>query len=276
VAAVSSSLPRLPRRRVVLALVRRDYLVTRSYRLPFLLDVVFGITNLVVYFFISKTFHGASTADLGAAPSFFAFAAVGLVLTGVLQAASASLSARIREEQMTGTLEALVTQPVTVPEMTFGLIGFPFLFAVARASVYLLVAGAWLDVDFSNASWIGFAVVLLAAAAAFSSLGIVLGAVILVVKRGEVLVGLLTFSMAFVSGAYFPVSVLPNWAEAIGSIVPTRFAFDGVRAAIFRGESWQGDALALVLIALVALPLAIWVFTRALLHARKAGTLAQY
>jgi ABC-2 type transport system permease protein len=261
---------------VMLALVRRDYQVTRSYRLAFVLDLVYGLINLVVYFFISRTFQQAPTADLNGAPSYFAFVAVGIAITVVIGAASTGLAARIREEQLTGTLEALVAQPLTTTEISLGLAGFPFLFAIVRAAFYILIAGAFLDLQLGHADWAGFVVVLLAAGVALSALGVLFGGLVLVVKRGEVLAGMIPFAMGLVSGAFFPVSVLPGWLEPIGRVVPTRFAFDGLRNAIFRGEDWGGDAAALALFALVALPLAVGVFARALAYGRKTGSLSQY
>ena len=265
-----------PRARVVSAVVRRDYHVARSYRLAFVLDLLNGVINLVVFFFISRTFGDPTSAELGGAPSYFAFAAVGIALTIVIGAASAGLAARIREEQLTGTLEALLAQPLTTAEVALGLAGFPFLFAIVRAAFYILVAAALLGLDLSGADWVGFVVVLLMAGVALSALGVLFGAVVLVVKRGEVLAGMITFGMGLLSGAFFPVSVLPGWLEPIGAVLPTRFAFDGLRDAIFRGEAWGADAFALFAFAAVALPLGILAFREALGYARRSGTLAQY
>jgi ABC-2 type transport system permease protein len=265
-----------PRARVISAVVRRDYHVARSYRLAFVLDLLYGVINLVVFFFISETFADASTSELEGAPTYFAFAAVGIALTIVIGAASTGLAARIREEQLTGTLEALVAQPLTTTEVALGLAGFPFLFAIVRAAFYILIAAALLGLDLSNTDWVGFVTVLLASGIALSALGVLFGAVVLIVKRGEVLAGMVTFGMALLSGAFFPVSVLPDWLEPLGAILPTRFAFDGLRAAIFEGAGWGDDALALLAFAVVGFPIAVYAFAQALAHARRAGTLGQY
>lgn len=275
-ASVSSFLSSLPRGRIVAAIIRRDYLVTRSYRLAFVLDLFYGVINLVVFYFISLTFADATTADLAGAPSYFAFVAVGIALTIVIGAASSGLASRIREEQLTGTLEALLAQPLTTTEVALGLAGFPFLFAIVRAAFYILIAAGLLGLDLSGADWIGFLVVLALSGLALSALGVLFGAVVLVVKRGEVLAGMVTFGMGMLSGAFFPISVLPSWVEPLGAVIPTRFAFDGLRAAIFRGGGWGDDALALVAFAMLALPIGVLVFREALVHARRTGSLAQY
>jgi ABC-type multidrug transport system permease subunit len=261
---------------VIAAVIRRDYLVQRSYRLAFVLDIFYGFINLLVFFFISRTFNDATTSELGGAPSYFAFASIGIAITIVLQAASGGLAHRIREEQLTGTLEALIAQPITVPELAFGLAAFQFVFGMIRAAFYLLLAALMFNVSFSHADWVGFVVVLVAAGGALASIGVLFGALVLVMKRGEVLTGALTFAMGLVSGAFFPVAVLPGWVQPLGAIVPTRYAFDGLRSAIFEGAGWGGDSLALVAFALVGLPVAVWLFGLGLLQSRRAGTISQY
>jgi ABC-2 type transport system permease protein len=265
-----------PRPRIVAAIVLRDYAVTRSYRYALVFDFLLAVVDLCVYYYISKALPGATTEDLDGAPSYFAFVTVGLAVTVVISSASAQLAQRVREEQLTGTLEALVTQPVKASELAFGLGGLPFLLALVRAAIYLTVATALLGVSFAGADWVGFTVVMMATGAALLGLGIALGAVVLVIKRATVVVTLASFALGLLGGAFFPVSVLPDWLQPIAAIVPTRFAFDGLRAALFTGGGWEDDAAALAAIAVVALPVALWLFRRALDHCRRTGSLVQY
>lgn len=261
---------------VLAALVLRDWLIARSYRLSFAFDTVFGVLNLAVFFYISRTFTGVGTARLGGAPSYFAFAAVGVSLGLVIQASSAGIADRLRDEQVAGTLEALVVQPLSAAELCLGLVGFPFAFALIRAIGYLLVAAVLMGLDLSHASWVGLAAVLVASGLAFSALGILSGAAVLVVKRGAILVGTAIFGMSVISGSVFPRDVLPPWLEWVGGLMPTRFSFDGVRGALFGHGGWRFDAMTLALFGVVSIPVAVWIFARALRHARRAGTLAQY
>jgi ABC-2 type transport system permease protein len=260
----------------LVALARRDYSIFNSYRFALAFDLLYGLIDLLIYFFISRTFKGASTADLGGAPSYFAFVTVGIVITLVIGAASAEIGRRLREEQLTGTLEALVTQPVRAWQIALGMAGWPFTFALARAAFYLLVAATLFGVDLSSATWPGCALMLLAAGLALLGLGIVLGAVVVAFKRGNNIVGFVAIALCFAGGAFFPLSVLPDWLEFIGKLLPTRFIFDGVRAALFAGTGWGVDALILLGYSVVGLPLALWAFSRALDYARKRGSLAEY
>ena len=274
--AASTFPPRAPRWRIIRTLIAREYASRRTYRLAFLLDLLFGIANLLVYYFISHTLSVGANSDLGSAPSYFAFALVGIAITNVIGAASTGLAYRIREEQFTGTLEALLVQPISLNELSTGLAGYPFLFSLARAAFYILVGGGLLGVSFANADWLGFVVMLLCSALAFGSLGIMLGGVILVVKRGEALVGVTMYALGILGGAFFPLSTLPSWLEPIANILPTHFAFHGLRSAIFLGGDWARDALILFLFGALAFPLANYFFRRAVDHTRSAGTLNQY
>jgi len=250
-------------------------MIQRSYRLAFAFDLFFTILNLLVAYFVSRTFAGLTTASLGGAPSYFDFAAVGLTLSAVVAATSTALAARVREEQLTGTLEALVAQPITPTELAFGFAGFPISFATVRTAGYLLIAGTLLGLDLSRANWPGFVLVLLLTATGFVGIGILAGALVLIVKRADALTGAILFTMSLVSGAAFPVSVLPGWLETVGRLSPMRPAFDGVRAALF-GQDWHGDALFLAIFSAVGIPIAVFLFGKALAYGRRAGSLGQY
>jgi ABC-2 type transport system permease protein len=260
--------------RILRAFIARDLFIARSYRAALVAEAVAGLANLLLFYFISRTFESTS-ADLGAAPDYFAFAAVGAAVATVLNASMSATAVSIRQEQLTGTLEATVSQPVSPTGLAMGLSGLPFLGAGVRVAAYLLIASALLGLDLSEANFGGAVAVLVTSAAALSGVGIASAAMVLVVKRGDALSGLFAFAIALLSGAFFPISVLPGWLQPIGEVLPTRFAFDGLRGALF-GGSWSDDVLWLSVCAVVVLPLSVMAFSRALAHTRRAGTMAEY
>ena len=259
----------------VSALARRDFLLARSYRLSLGFDVVWGVIDLLVYFFISKLVT-TGAEDLGSAPSYFSFAVAGIVMSLVIYATSTGVAYRVRDEQLTGTLEILCAQPLRAVDLALGVITFPLGFAVVRAAAYLVIAALALDLAVPDADWVGVIVMLAAAGLAFAPIGILAAAASIVFKRAMSIAGAIIFAMTFVSGALFPVSVLPDWAQSIGQVMPTWFAFEGLRSALFDGEGWTGDALALVAFAIVALPCAVWLLAAAITQAKRLGTLGQY
>jgi ABC-2 type transport system permease protein len=259
----------------IAALARRDLLITRSYRLSFVSDIGWGVFNLLVYFFISKLVD-TDTAGIGSAPSYFSFAVCGIVMSLVVYAAATGVTQRVRDEQLTGTLEILCAQPLRTVELTFGVVLFPIGFAVVRAAGYLVIAAVALDLKATNADWVGVIVMLVVAATAFAPIGILAVAATIVFKRATSTAAVIVFAMTFVSGALFPVDELPDWAQSIGHTMPTWFAFEGLRDALFDGNGWTREALALVAYGVLGLPIAIWLISIALAHAKRRGTLAQY
>jgi ABC-2 type transport system permease protein len=266
----------LPRRRVFGAIIWRDYLTKRSYRLAFALDVFNGVLTLAIYFFISRFFAHPDRAALNDAPSYFAFATTGILVAGMITSGSIELVTRLREEQFGGTLETLAGNPVSAGELCLGLAGFPFSFAVARALVYFVIVSALIGLDLRQASWIGLILVLFATAAAFAAIAIAAAAAVLVFKRADAFVGLVIGVMVVLSGSVFPLSSLPEWLEPVARVLPPHVAFDGVRNALFRGEGWAFDVVALLAVAAVCTPLAAAIFALALRTAKRSGSLAEY
>ena len=258
-----------------LTLARRDLLLTRSYRLALPYDIGWGIVELLIYYFISNVV-GAPDEDLGAAPTYFAFALAGILMGLVIGSATGDIAERIREEELTGTLEMVIAQPVHATRLALGYAVFPVAYALVRVVLYVLVAVVVLDLSADDADWIGFAAVLLASALGFLALGIVAAAVTIVFKRGGTIAELGVFAMTFLGGALFPVSALPGWLEPLGKVMPTRFAFDGLRDALFAGSGWAAEVAILLAIALVALPASLWAFAGAIERAKRDGSLAQY
>ena len=265
-----------PRRRVFGAIVWRDYLTKRSYRLAFALDIFNGLLTLAVYYFISRTFARPDRAALYGAPSYFAFATAGILVVAMVTSGSVELVRRLREEQVAGTLETLVGNPVSPGELCLGLVGFPFSFALVRTLVYFAIVSAVIGIDLRQISWIGLTLVLFVTTAVFAAIALAAAATVLLFKRAEAFVGIVIGVLVVFSGSVFPLSSLPEWLQPLARILPPQLAFNGVRNALFRGEGWALDAVALLAIAAVGIPLAAAIFGRALRIAQRSGSLGEY
>ncbi|MFI0793945.1 ABC transporter permease [Micromonospora rubida] len=260
--------------RGVLALLRRDVVERRGLRLSFLLDLMFGLLNLLVFLFVSRVLMPAPAADFSRSASYFDFVAVGIVFLLVIQAATVQVVARVAAEQRDGTLELLAAQPVPGWALALGLVGYPFAFALLRAGVYLGLLAAFLGLHVGDADWPGVVVVLALAALCTLPFGLVLMGFAVAVGYGDPAARLLVVALSFLSGTYFPTSALPDVLHPVCAVLPTRVALTGLRHAL-TGGGWAGAAWTLAGTAAVLLPLSAWIFDRALWFARRRGALTR-
>ena len=138
---------------VVGAIARRDFLVARSYHLAcIILDVVYGVLEVSTYCFISRVFCLLQEVRLGQpqATSRLRRSVSCSQPRGSSSATTYAFSGELRNEQLTGTLEALAAQPLTPVELCAGFVSFPLIFALFCAVAYLAVAGVWLHLDVSR------------------------------------------------------------------------------------------------------------------------------
>ena len=261
---------------VAAALARRDFEINRSYRTAFVLDLFWGAIDILFYYFFSKVVGVSPDADLGGAPSYFAFALAGVMVSVVILSATSTISSRVREEQLTGTLEFICANPVRSSEFALGTAAFPFLYATVRVTVYLVIAVAFLGLAAGEVNWAGVLVIMPLSGLAMLGIGVLAAAATIVFKRGGSVVTVAVFGMTFISGALFPVSLLPAWLQPISRLMPTTSALNGLRQALYGGGGVWSEALILAGWAVLLLPLSLWLFGHAVDRARAQGALAQY
>jgi len=103
------------------AFVRRDFLIAWSYRLAFVTDVVSMAAQAFVFSLIGQLVDPAQLPRYGGTPTtYMEFVAIGLVLNLVITLLLDRVANAIRGEQMTGTLESLLTTPTRTATIQIG------------------------------------------------------------------------------------------------------------------------------------------------------------
>ena len=72
---------------------------------------------------------------------------------------------------------------------------------------------------------------------AMAAIGIALAAVVVVLKRAELLSGLILLALSLLGGAFFPIDVLPDWIQPVAELLPTAFAFSGTAPLSTRAKT---------------------------------------
>lgn len=98
-------------------------------------------------------------------------------------------------------------------------------------------------------------------AAAFRAIGLIIAAVSNSIGESNLLVQCLYMPMMFLSGAMFPSSIMPRWAQTLSQFVPSSYLVSGVQSIVTQGDSlpanWK-SALALI----VTLAIGLFVASR--------------
>ena len=263
---------------MIAAFVRRDWLITISYKLPFVMEVVQSVTALTMFWMISRLVNRpGSSAIPGVGDDYFSFLLLGTSTLSLLTVGMTAFAERLRADQTTGTLETLLTMPVPTWFSVLAGTSYQFLYAIAVVSLNLalgLVFGLSLHV---NAIGVVVAIIcLIGAIALFASIGVAVAAFVVVFKRGTSIVGLLTTILGFLGGVYYPVEMMPGWLAQIAQVLPFTWAVDVIRDVLLHGTYPLGKIAGLYAAAAIFLPVSCMLLNRSVNRARRSGTLGQF
>jgi ABC-2 type transport system permease protein len=262
------------------AFVRRDLMVTLSYRGAFVMDVLNLATQAVMFSFIGKMVDPATLPTYGGSrASYMEFVAIGMVLSLVIALLLQRVAMAVRQEQMIGTFESLLATPTATTTVQVGSAAFDLLFVPIRAAIFLIIIALGFGLHLDPDGVLPALSVMLAFVPFIWGLGLLSAAVMLTFRRGGSSVVIGATILGLLSGAYFPLDLLPGWLQAVASVNPVAIAIDGVRQALLSGDGWaslQPDVLLLVPMAAVSLTAGVVAFRLGLDREHRNGTLGLY
>jgi len=167
--------------------------------------------------------------------------------------------------------------PLARPIHLFGMGLFAIVYGVVRAVLLFGVVALFFHLSLPNADYIAALVVLVIASISFIGVGMMTAFLPLISPEKGTQLGFVAQGILLVvSGVYYPVSVLPEWMQAISKISPATYALDAARKSILDGvglsELWS-DIWPLLVIGVVAVPLGLFVFRQGEIHAKRHGKL---
>jgi ABC-2 type transport system permease protein len=263
----------------IAACVRRDLTIARSYRLAFALEAVAIVAGLAIFAGVAKVVDATSVAHQTGVPGgYLAFASVGIAVTGIFNVYCAAFARRVREDQTTGAFEAMLTTPTSPRVLVIAGAAYDLARALVLATVTVFAAVVIFGVDLhlQGASALSIFVALPGLMATLAAVGIVVASVGVVFKDPGPVVALATAGIALLSGAYFPIAVLPAPLDEIAKLVPFTWGLETLRAGLLGGHVEVWKCVGLAVIGAIALPYSLRVFERAVDAARAKGSLGQY
>ncbi|MGV8089640.1 MAG: ABC transporter permease [Methanothrix sp.] len=259
--------------------IKKGYMLQLSYKFDFFLRLFFMLFNILTYYFIAKLIGDGGAKYLEPyGGDYFSFVLIGMAFSGYLMISLRSFSESVRDEQMMGTLEAMLVTPTSTSSIIALSSLWNFIFASFRVLMYLII-GILLGVDMTRANIGGAILILILTIICFSSIGILSASFIMVFKRGDPINMLLMGTSELFGGVLFPIEVFPSWMQNISHILPITYSVNGMRHALLQGYSigeLAPELFTLLLFSIVLLPLSLFVFERAVLKVKAEGGLVQY
>ncbi len=261
-------------------LFRRDLAIARSYRAAFVLELLEALFGVAGFYYLSRFVQSSELARaLPQGGSYFAFALVGFAFFDYLSVALNTFDQSIQEARQNGTLETLLVTQTSLPVILAGSAVYPFVLMSLRTAVYLGWGMLLFDFPARSANWSGAVLVLLVSVLAFAGLGVLSASYLLLFKRGNPAKWMLIGLSGVVGGMMYPVSVLPTALQRVARLVPLTYSLEGMREALLGRASlaqlWP-SLRALLLFAVVLLPLSVAVFSWALRRTKITGTLTHF
>ncbi len=86
--------------------------------------------------------------------------------------------------------------------------------------------------------WFSLLLLISIGVVAFRGLGLILASVANSMQEANVLIQILYMPMLFLSGATFPLTILPDWAQILSQFLPASYLVTGFQGIFIRGESF--------------------------------------
>jgi ABC-2 type transport system permease protein len=261
----------------MLAFLKRDFLSEVSYRVAFLFQIGGVLFSTAAFYFFTKMIDPQTEGLDGIRP--FDWLLVGLAFQFYFSTALYSFSRKIRNEQLLGTLEAMLVSPTPTGIVIFSSSAWDFTYGAIRVIFYLAAGVLFFGVTLHTSGLGVLAVAILLTLLSSAGMGILSASFILYFKRGDPVNFFLSALTTFFGNVFFPVEQLPAVVRPISDFLPITWSLRIVRGSLLQGlpsHELYDELGRLAILTAVLLPLGLLFSRIAIRRAKKEGSLIQY
>jgi ABC-2 type transport system permease protein len=254
-----------------------------SYKLDISMELLNSIISVGVYFFMGFQVNIQMLINAGYGASYITFALLGVATETFLWTSVSRIAGVLRVEQEEGTWEAIASTVLKPRNYLFGqtLAGFSrsLIYFIGAMIVGITIFAAPLVINTGSAVAAAMAVAMMTAS--HLGIGFAAAGTIIVLKRGEPIVFMFSVFTQFFSGVLYPLNVVPQALLPVAYFLPYTYALHALRLSLGGGVGLFSspiltDFLAMILWTVVSIPIGIWIFTKAVNHARRTGSMTYY
>ncbi|MGA8746087.1 MAG: ABC transporter permease [Solirubrobacterales bacterium] len=261
--------------RAFMAVMRRDLHVYLSYRTRLVSQALTSLFSLTLFYYVSRLVHVTGFATPAA---YFGFVVVGIALVSVLYSCF-SVAEMVRQELVAGTFERLLLSPFGAIRSVIAMSLFPLLYAFVMAAITLGIGCVVFGLQL-HWSTVPLAIpAMCLALMAFLPFGLMFAALTVATKQGNVGTAWVIALISIVGGLYFPITLLPQWAQTTAKLQPFTPATELLRHLLVNSPqpTSTGSAIAkLVGFTAVLLPASLYALHHAIRLGQRRGTIIEY
>jgi ABC-2 type transport system permease protein len=202
---------------------------------------------------------------------------IGATFWNYLSVVFSIIAEQISWERWEGTLEYTMMAPVRRVSQLLGSTVFAIMWGFIHTTVVLTALVLFFGIDLSHADLFAALVLMLVGSLSIIGIGMMAATLPLIwVERGDQMVFVIQSLLLLISGVYYSVAILPEPMQVLSAFSPATYILEGVRQALIEGApitTMGGFLLPLAIMAVVFIPLGVFVFGRAERYAKRTGKL---
>ena len=202
---------------------------------------------------------------------------IGAIFWNYLSIVFGFIGETVTWERWEGTLEYTFMAPVRRYTQLVGSTLFAVAYGLVQMVIILGVLILFFELDLAGGNFVTAAVFMLLGSVSIVGIGMMAAILpLLYVERGDQMVFVIQSVILLISGVYYEVDILPEWMQFASQFSPGTYVLDGVRAGLIHGTPVTElfhDVWPLIVMAVILIPLGLWVFGVAERYAKRTGKL---
>lgn len=196
--------------------------------------------------------------------NYFEFVAPGIIAMIVMTAVLTGLPASIAREREIGTLDGILISPVNRLSIVVGKAVAQAVRGLVQGTILLILSILIFGVKINGSILLVF-ILLILGIFSFVGFGILISASAAEQETATQLLFMFQFPMLFLSGVFFPISMMPAIMQQISKIIPLTYAIEALRKVIVLGagfSSVKNEVIVLAAFGLITTTISVSLFKR--------------
>lgn len=253
------------------------------YPLNLLSQILQPIAWLTPVYFMGLAFANNGQQEGFAAYSgsgdYMSFILLGSALSSFVGTVFWGMGYSLKNEMDAGVLESNWLAPVPRPFMLVGRTLHSLVITFLTSTATLLIAGLLFGFRIISENIGPALLTVLPMLVGLYGFGFAFAAVVLLMRDANTLVDVSDYLVRLLSGANFPVNVLPKWLLPVSMAIPLTYGFDAFRALLlntFTVLPVHIEIILMIVFMVGMVVLGLWVLNRLERHVRTLGTLGTH